>query len=102
MFDRSKFEVAWVAIKQELLDHFNGEGMPKDAAEWYERVSPSLFLFMYSPSLARQSLDYNVLGGKLNRGMSVVDTVEILKGRALTSDEYMQAVVLGWSVEMVS
>ncbi len=53
-------------------------------------------------SLARQSLDYNILGGKLNRGMSVVDTVEILKGRALTSDEYMQAAMLGWSVEMVS
>ncbi|KAK0442155.1 isoprenoid synthase domain-containing protein [Armillaria borealis] len=84
MSDRSKFEAAWVAIKQELLDHFNGEGMPKDAAEWYER-----------------SLDYNVLGGKLNRGMSVVDTVEILKGRVLTSDEYMQAAVLGWSVEML-
>ncbi|KAK0232039.1 farnesyl-diphosphate synthase [Armillaria nabsnona] len=84
MFDRSKFEAAWVAIKQELLDHFNGEGMPKDAAEWYERT-----------------LDYNVLGGKLNRGMSVVDTVEILKGRALTSDEYTQAAVLGWSVEML-
>ncbi|PBK83495.1 terpenoid synthase [Armillaria gallica] len=80
----SEFEAAWVAIKQELLDHFSGEGMPKDVAEWYER-----------------SLDYNVLGGKLNRGMSVVDTVEILKGRALTSDEYMQAAVLGWSVEML-
>ncbi|KAG7447039.1 farnesyl-diphosphate synthase [Guyanagaster necrorhizus] len=80
----SKFEVAWVVIKQELLDHFNGEGMPKDAAEWYER-----------------NLDYNVLGGKLYRGMSVVDTVEILKGRALTSDEYMKAAVLGWSVELL-
>ncbi|KAK0496536.1 farnesyl-diphosphate synthase [Armillaria luteobubalina] len=84
MSDRSKFEAAWCAIKQELLDHFNGEGMPKDAAEWYER-----------------SLDYNVLGGKLNRGMSVVDTVKILKGRVLTSDEYMQAAVLGWSIEML-
>ncbi|KAK0204237.1 farnesyl-diphosphate synthase [Desarmillaria ectypa] len=84
MSDRSKFEAAWVVIKQELLDQFNGKGMPKDAAEWYER-----------------SLDYNVLGGKLNRGMSVVDTVEILKGRALTSEEYMQAAVLGWSVELL-
>ena len=40
-------------------------------------------------------------GGKLNRGMSVVDTVEILKGRALTEDEYFKAGVLGWCVELV-
>jgi len=49
-----------------------------------------------------QSLEYNVLGGKLNRGLSVVDSVEILKGRALTEDEYQKAAVLGWCIELVS
>ena len=34
--------------------------------------------------------------------MSVVDTVEILKGRELTDDEYFKAGVLGWAVELVS
>jgi farnesyl diphosphate synthase len=34
--------------------------------------------------------------------MSVVDTVEILKGRELSDDEYFKAGVLGWSVELVS
>ena len=48
-----------------------------------------------------QNLDYNVPGGKLNRGLSVVDTVAILKGRALTDDEYFKAAVLGWCVELV-
>lgn len=33
--------------------------------------------------------------------MSVVDSVEILKGRALTEDEYFKAAVLGWCVELV-
>lgn len=33
--------------------------------------------------------------------MSVVDTVEILKGRPLTDPEYLQAAVLGWGVEFV-
>jgi len=33
--------------------------------------------------------------------MSVVDTVEILRGRALTEDEYVRAAVLGWCVELV-
>ena len=33
--------------------------------------------------------------------MSVVDTVEILKGRELTDDEYFKAAVLGWCIELV-
>jgi farnesyl diphosphate synthase len=46
-------------------------------------------------------MDYNVPGGKLNRGMSVVDSVAILKGRELTEGEYFKAAVLGWCVEWV-
>ena len=34
-----------------------------------------------------QNLEFNVPGGKLNRGMSVVDSVKILRGRALSDDE---------------
>ncbi|TFK38308.1 isoprenoid synthase domain-containing protein [Crucibulum laeve] len=33
--------------------------------------------------------------------MSVVDTVEILKGRTLTDEEYFKAAVLGWCVELL-
>ncbi|KAK0432111.1 isoprenoid synthase domain-containing protein [Armillaria borealis] len=74
---RARFEGAWKVIKQELLDYITGEGMPKDAIEWYER-----------------NLDYNIPGGKLNRGMSVVDTAEIIKGTPLTDDEYLKAALL--------
>jgi farnesyl diphosphate synthase len=42
-----------------------------------------------------------VPGGKLNRGLSVVDTARILKGRELTEGEYTKAAVLGWTVEFV-
>ncbi len=48
-----------------------------------------------------QNLDYNVPGGKLNRGISVVDSVEILKGRKLSEDEYFKAALLGWCIELV-
>ncbi|KAK0214736.1 farnesyl-diphosphate synthase [Armillaria nabsnona] len=61
-------------IKQELLDYITGEGTPKDAIEWYER---------------------------LNRSMSVVDTAEIIKGTLLTDDEYLKAAVLGWGIELL-
>ena len=49
-----------------------------------------------------QSLEYNVLGGKLNRGLSVVDSAEIFKGRVLMEEEYQKAAVLGWCIELVS
>lgn len=41
------------------------------------------------------------VAGKLNRGMSVVDTVEILKGSSLTETEYTKAAILGWCIELV-
>lgn len=40
--------------------------------------------------------------GKLNRGLSVVDTIRILKGDAVTDDDIFKASVLGWLVEFVS
>ena len=48
-----------------------------------------------------QNLEHNAPGGKLNRGISVVDTVEILHGRALSDEEYFETAVLGWGVELV-
>jgi hypothetical protein len=46
-------------------------------------------------------MDYNVPGGKLDRDLSVVDSVAILLGRELTDSEYFKAAVLGWAVEWV-
>ncbi|GBE85779.1 Farnesyl pyrophosphate synthase [Sparassis crispa] len=81
---RQKFEAVFPVIRDELVEHLTSQGMPLDAKEWYKK-----------------NLDYNVPGGKLNRGMSVVDTVEILKGRTLTEDEYFKAAILGWCVEFL-
>ncbi|KAJ7171640.1 isoprenoid synthase domain-containing protein [Mycena crocata] len=81
---RAKFEGAWERIRNELLEHVKGEGMPKEALDWYGK-----------------NLSYNVPGGKLNRGMSVIDTAEILKGAPLTEDEYFKSAVLGWGVELL-
>jgi farnesyl diphosphate synthase len=48
-----------------------------------------------------QNLDYNVPGGKLNRGLSVVDSFEILRDGQITEDEWFKAAVLGWCVELL-
>ncbi|SRR5260221_2283167 len=39
--------------------------------------------------------------GKLNRGISVVDTTEILRGSRLEGEEYKKVAILGWGVELV-
>ncbi|KAF9232235.1 isoprenoid synthase domain-containing protein, partial [Melanogaster broomeanus] len=81
---RKKFEDVFIRIRDELLEHMKAEKMPQEAVEWFHR-----------------NLDFNVPGGKLNRGMSVVDSVEILRGRQLSDDEHFKAAVLGWCVELL-
>jgi farnesyl diphosphate synthase len=36
---RKRFEDVFPVIAEELTAYVRGEGMPKDAVEWYERVS---------------------------------------------------------------
>ncbi|KAJ3569318.1 hypothetical protein NP233_g5130 [Leucocoprinus birnbaumii] len=81
---RARFEGVYRRIADELVEDLRKNNIPEDAMKWY-----------------RRSLDYNVPGGKLNRGMSVVDTVEILKRRPLTEEEYVKAAVLGWCIELL-
>lgn len=50
----------------------------------------------------KDMLDYNVKGGKMNRGLMVVDAgVAILKtqGRTPSNADYCQLAVLGWAIE---
>ncbi|KAF8696139.1 hypothetical protein HU200_037031 [Digitaria exilis] len=45
-------------------------------------------------------VDYNVLGGKCNRGLSVIDSYKILKGvDVLNHEEMFLACTLGWCIE---
>ncbi|KAH9983241.1 farnesyl diphosphate synthase [Russula compacta] len=79
---RKRFEAVYTVVRDDLLTDFRKHNMPEESIEYY-----------------RRSMDYNVPGGKLNRGLSVVDSVAIFKGRELTESEYFKAAVLGWAVE---
>ncbi|GAB2230046.1 hypothetical protein Droror1_Dr00014302 [Drosera rotundifolia] len=49
-----------------------------------------------------QMLDCNVPGGKLYRGLSVVDSYKLLKGqKELTDTDFFLASALGWCIEWV-
>jgi farnesyl diphosphate synthase len=82
--DRARFESIFPSIRDQLISYIRNLGAPDSAIEWF-----------------RKNLDYNVPYGKLNRGIAVVDTVEILSGRPLTDEEYHKAAVLGWCVELL-
>ncbi|KAF9516968.1 hypothetical protein BS47DRAFT_1291730 [Hydnum rufescens UP504] len=84
LYNKKRFLDVFPVVVEELLDTLRAESMPEDIVEWY-----------------RRSLEYNLPGGKLNRGISVVDTVEILRGKQLEGEEYRKAAILGWSVELL-
>ncbi|KAF9516973.1 hypothetical protein BS47DRAFT_1390292 [Hydnum rufescens UP504] len=82
--NKKRFLGVFPMVVEELLDTLRAESMPDDIVEWY-----------------RRNLEYNLPGGKLNRGISVVDTAEVLRGKLLEGDEYQKAAILGWSVELL-
>jgi len=57
--------------------------MPKAAVDWVEKMVP-----------------YTVKGGKMNRGLTVLDACIVLAGdEALTEEQQEDACVLGWCIE---
>ncbi|KAG9155250.1 hypothetical protein Leryth_023382 [Lithospermum erythrorhizon] len=79
---KQKFMDVYTVLKSELVKDTLFE-WTDDSRQWVERM-----------------LDYNVPGGKLNRGLAVIDSYNLLQeGRDLTEDELFLASVLGWCVE---
>nr|QIC51177.1 farnesyl pyrophosphate synthase [Pogostemon cablin] len=79
---RETFLGVYSVLKSELLND-PAFGWNDTSRQWVDRM-----------------LDYNVPGGKLNRGLSVIDSYKILKeGRDLTENEIFLASALGWCIE---
>uniref|UniRef100_A0A5B7AHY6 Putative farnesyl diphosphate synthase n=1 Tax=Davidia involucrata TaxID=16924 RepID=A0A5B7AHY6_DAVIN len=79
---KSKFLEVYSVLKSELL-HDPAFEFTDDSRQWVERM-----------------LDYNVPGGKLNRGLSVIDSYKLLKEeKELTDEEVFLASALGWCIE---
>lgn len=85
---RKKFLDLFPELVNELVEVLKENGMPEDAISWFQK-----------------NLDYNTPGGKLNRGLSVVDTYALLKGYKSFEDfethEYKKAAILGWCIELL-
>lgn len=86
------------AKKQKFVDEFDNlvaelqqvardYKMPNEAVDWLTK-----------------NLNYNTPGGKLNRGLSVIDTYCILKNKEvedLSDAEYRKVALLGWCIELL-
>ncbi|GMI36170.1 hypothetical protein TeGR_g7092 [Tetraparma gracilis] len=88
--EKDKFMVMFKHLKKEMLDHMSGaHSMPAEAVTWVDNM-----------------IEYNVVGGKLNRGITVLAVQRTLKAAKtkdpkakLTSLETARASVLGWAIE---
>lgn len=79
---KKRFIQIYGHLKSELLSD-PAFDFTDDSRAWVERV-----------------LDYNVPGGKLNRGISVVDSYKLLKeGNEISDEDFFLASTLGWCIE---
>ncbi|KAF0890668.1 hypothetical protein E2562_004181 [Oryza meyeriana var. granulata] len=81
---RERFVRAYERLKSELLNDraFNFD-FTEETRQWVAKM-----------------MDYNVPGGKLNRGLSVVDSYMLLRqGTEVDDEDFYLACVLGWCVE---
>lgn len=53
---RTKFEGVYTVIRDELVKHFEGEGMPKDAVEWFHKVCSTSNLPLMQHAMANEGM----------------------------------------------
>eukprot|EP00928_Gymnodinium_smaydae_P079005 TRINITY_DN63035_c0_g1_i1.p1 TRINITY_DN63035_c0_g1~~TRINITY_DN63035_c0_g1_i1.p1 ORF type:complete len:441 (+),score=123.50 TRINITY_DN63035_c0_g1_i1:77-1324(+) len=89
-FDRSKTKDSFLAVCDMMIDEVcnelpGGYEMPKREVEWVRRM-----------------LNYNVRGGKMNRGLMVLESgIMILesRGQEVSNDTVVKLSILGWCIE---
>ncbi|KAI0319580.1 farnesyl diphosphate synthase [Amylostereum chailletii] len=82
--DPRLFEDAFSISRDRFLGQLKENGVPDDTVDY-----------------CRELFDYNVPGGKLNRGMAVIETATLLRGHELSLKEFSQAATLGWAAEFL-
>ena len=83
--DKDKFLTVYPLIKQQMLTQLNSvDQMPEETTQW-----------------CAEMMDYNVPGGKLNRGTMVPTVLEAIQNKPLTPLAHARAAVLGWAIEFL-
>ena len=64
-----------------------------------DQAGQSIAIILLLLLMREKMLYYTIPGGKMNRGLTVLHSLEKLKGRPLKEEEVFEAHVLGWCVE---
>ncbi|ORX75850.1 farnesyl pyrophosphate synthase [Anaeromyces robustus] len=78
----TKFEDYWEEIRNEIISDLPSYKIPKEGIDYIEKC-----------------INYNIPGGKMNRGKSVLVSLQTILNRDLTEDETKKANILGWAIE---
>lgn len=82
---RAAFLAVYEALREEIMADPTMQDQPENAQAWM-----------------RKMLDYNVPGGKLNRGMAVLDALKaVQKTASLTEQQQFEANLVGWGIELL-
>jgi farnesyl diphosphate synthase len=85
--ERERFINVFDQLVEDLVEILVSYKMPQEAIDWF-----------------KGNLYYNTPGGKLNRGLSVIDTYCILNDKQvmdLSDQEYSKVAILGWCIELL-
>lgn len=90
VYDRAEPKKSFEAVCDMMIEEICGEltpgyEMPQGEVDWVRRM-----------------LNYNVRGGKMNRGLMVVESgIQILEAKGLpaTNDQTVRLAILGWCIE---
>eukprot|EP00753_Platysulcus_tardus_P013192 PLAT3638.1.p1 GENE.PLAT3638.1~~PLAT3638.1.p1 ORF type:complete len:369 (-),score=213.05 PLAT3638.1:88-1194(-) len=81
--EKKEFLETFETLRDQVLEPLATEyEMPESAVAWI-----------------REMIDYTVPGGKMNRGLTVIHSAQLVLDRELTADERFKASTLGWCVE---
>ena len=83
--DKAAFLKVFDKLKTELIGDF--QGLPGLSDDLKQQLT----------TYYTECLETTVPGGKMTRGLSVIKGIEVLKGRALTEEEFFDGAVLGWA-----
>ncbi|KAL9127818.1 MAG: hypothetical protein Q9217_003378 [Psora testacea] len=85
---REDFEAFFPTLIKDLSEHVQQYNIPSNVLDWFQT-----------------SLKHNTANGKLNRGLSVLDTASILLSKPITPQttpqEYTHLATLGWLTELL-
>eukprot|EP00938_MAST-03A_sp_MAST-3A-sp1_P006122 g6122.t1 len=83
--DKSSFAAAFDRIAANILNSLSeNHSLSEEALSW-----------------VREMMYYTVPGGKMNRGVSVIDTLRIINGKPLSKSQLEDAITLGWCIEFL-